>query len=275
MKVALHLNRPIDVNTDEVDRIYIGERFCAKRFFKHLPGFVKFASNSSVEVWLVAPESVHENDLDKLTADVVAHKKVFGGVLAGDFGLAYNLSSEIRVIYSGTVNNTKAIGTLVEYLGIEGLRLFPPHIDILESIAPRIQTEIVVYGRLPLAATPRCPTMAYLDCDQCEIERPVFGGAAELVLRGNTVYMSEPIRADGLMSRIIKAGTTMAIVEVMNLSPAEITSVCKMYRDETIPANSGANGIYFGNPDSFLLSSRWMRLIPCTHSDDNSEEVNR
>lgn len=260
MQIACHVHDRVPGAYRNIDRLYLGERFCAVRFLQILKGFVEAAERSEAPAWLAAPAMVHEGDLDRIAGAVLDVSGSFRGVLTGDYGLARRLQGRCRLVYDGMVLNREAARRIQGMLGVEQIRLFPPGLDTLDALAGIVPLEIVVHGRIPLSATPRCLTRSLVGCESCNEPRQVRGGPGRLVLRGNVLYAAEPVQAFGLIPRLKSLGLAAGVIEATDLAADEVAELADIYRGNRQPPSRNVSGLYFGSSKSFLLSRPWMQL---------------
>jgi len=258
MQIACHVHEPGTRAYRNVDRLYLGERFCSVRYLQHLKHFVDAAECSDIPAWLAVPGMVHEGDFDRVVEATLDAAGSFQGVLTGDYGLARRIRGRCRLVYDGMVLNREAARRIREMLGAEQIRLHPPALETLEALAGIVPLEIVLHGRIPLSATPRCLTRSLIGCEVCNEQRTVRGGPVPLVLRGNVLYAPEPVQAFGLLPRLEELGLATGVIEATGLGVEEGAELADIYRGEKPPPNRNVSGLYFGSDKSFLLSGRWM-----------------
>ena len=264
MQIACQIHETKKRKIERVDRFYVGERFCVKRYLQNLGDYVTLAGGFQKPVWLVTPKIVLESNLDEVASVTVAVADHFDGILVGDYGLGRRLRGKSRLIYDGTVMNRAIARRIVDLLEVEQIRLLTPGLDIIESVGEIVPLEVMVHGQIPLSATPRCLIRAHLDCDKCERELEVTGGPVPITLRGNVLYASRPIQAFGLIQRLNELGVAMGVIEAMNLEDEEVDRLVDVYKERTPVPDQGVSGLYFGSERSGFISSRWMDILRLT-----------
>jgi hypothetical protein len=270
LKIAVQLNKPPTEDITDVDRIYIGERFCVERYLKWLEEFAAYARRCRLPVWLATPEAVTEGVLDKTAAATLGVAGCFEGVLVADPGLGMLLKSKCRLGLKWPALNRESAKRIAGLLGATHLRLYLPTLETIEALAGSLEIEITVHGKLPLASTPRCPVAGYRHCDDCETERTISGGLKPLLLRGNAVYASEPVSGFGLADKFRQLGVAWGVIEALHLDAGEIARLAAIYRGTIPPPDNSCSGMFINAVDSsFFSSGKWMDSIDVSNSRPN------
>lgn len=238
---------PIGESVAGPDRVYIGERFCLNYFTKNLARFGECARACGASCWLTTPAPVRERDLSQLCEMIMHVADQFEGVLVGDVGLGGLLAGRARLSFWGDVMNRDAAKALVEYLGVELIRPYAFVLPVIESLVDVVNVEAFVYGRLPLAATPRCLVSAYAECGQCDVWRRVDGGPSSLMIRGNAVYTKEPLDGLLLVKRLQATGVAWALVEGAGCGRDELAEAVSVLRRQALPANVSVSACFMSS----------------------------
>lgn len=247
-------------STAGLDAVYLGERFCVRRFFMHLDGYVEYARTASVPVSLLTPYYVLPRDLAPLVDALRPIAEHFAGLHIGDVGLARRLADRLPVTYVGALYNTSAVRALREKAGIARLSLWPPRLDFPRAWADMLPVETVVHGLLPLAATPRCLVRQHGQCGApCTAEYRVAGGPEPLTLRGNTLYATQPIVAYGLLAGLEQTGLHTAVIESRGLPAGELQHLADIYRGRATPPHDEISGLFLPARGGTLDQQPWMR----------------
>ena len=247
------------------DALYLGERFCVRRFLRLAENFAEYARGAAVPVWLQTPIYVRENDFDPLAKKIEAVGGAFTGLHVGDIGLARRLNKRFPVAFHGAYYNREGLDLLRETLSINRLHLYPPRMDFMIEAARLLPVECVGHGLLPISATPRCLTRMYDgNCDDCERVREVRNGAEALWLRGNTLYATQPVVAYGLIGRFREMGLDTLVLEAFRQTPEQLAEQTAIYRGEAPPPDDRVSGLFLGSDRASLddIPWRFRRRIP-------------
>ncbi|MDP8255103.1 MAG: hypothetical protein P9M14_05095 [Candidatus Alcyoniella australis] len=245
----------------DADRVYLGERFCALRYRNRLAEFVAAAQHSAAPCWLCTPSLVRQSELERIAELTLDAAQAFAGVLVGDLGLGRLLAGRVRLGYGGYIGNLPTGQTIVERIGAELLRVFPPTIRTVETLAAQLPVEVVVHGRLPLATTPRCLTRLHLGCEQCEQRLEVEGYPAAIELRGNTLYSSRPVQAYGIIERLKNAGVQWAVIEGLGVDQEQYQGLAEVYDGQRPAPSRLTSGLFFRSQASGIDSPAWVELL--------------
>ncbi|SNS99298.1 putative protease [Anaerovirgula multivorans] len=148
-----------------IDRIYYGN-------ILDLQEAVKICKEKGVEVYYRSPSILKDKDQEKLRT--ILHHCSLDGILAGELGIIdYGKNIvDLPVIADTTLNvmNSKTISFLQEK-GIDGITISTEldlkNIKTLE-ISDGIETEAIIYGKLPVMITETCPLASINKCHhQC------------------------------------------------------------------------------------------------------------
>jgi collagenase-like PrtC family protease len=189
MKLALGPNLyywPLDmlqefyaaVANSPVDIVYLGETVCSRRHLMRLPDWLKLAqklTDAGKEV-VLSTQTLIESESDLKTLRRITANKTFR-VEANDMGAARLLSEQGIPFIAGQTLNIYNPNTLKLIAKLGAMRWVLPLEMSREDLAPLqaarpdgIETEVFVYGRMPLAFSARCFTARHynLPKDDCQ-----------------------------------------------------------------------------------------------------------
>jgi hypothetical protein len=264
VRIALQTDKPL-ISAGRADAVYMGERFCVKRFMRLFDKFAEYAADCPIPVNLLTPFYVRESELDFLVKKTASSIGVFSGVHVADIGFARKLKGIAEVTYVGPVYNEHALEMLIQKAGIGRLQLAPPRVHLMEKIIGRLPLETVVHGQLPLSSTPRCLVEMRLgSCARCDEVFTVHGQPENLALRGNVLYSTNPIAAFGLIGQFAALGFETIIIECFNMDESDIAEITAIYKGEQKPPNDEVSGAFFTDENDMLDGVPWRRRISQT-----------
>lgn len=119
-----------------------------------------FLDDSETEVCVVLPRVIHDNEIKKCTALLNKAKSLgVNTALVGNIGhilYAKSLGFEVRGDFGLNIYNSETLGVFRD-MGLKSATLsFEMRLEQIRDISKTIDTEIFVYGRLPLMVTENC-----------------------------------------------------------------------------------------------------------------------
>lgn len=119
-----------------------------------------FLNNEETEVSVIMPRVIHDNELGKVKQALEFAKGLgINSALVGNIGqivLVRGMGFEVRGDFGLNVYNSRSLNVLKE-LGLKSATLsFEMRIEQIRDISKSLDTELIVYGRLPLMITENC-----------------------------------------------------------------------------------------------------------------------
>lgn len=119
-----------------------------------------FLNNEETEVSVIMPRVIHDNELGKVKQALEFAKGLgINSALVGNIGqivLVRGMGFEVRGDFGLNVYNSRSLNVLKE-LGLKSATLsFEMRIEQIRGISKSLDTELIVYGRLPLMITENC-----------------------------------------------------------------------------------------------------------------------
>ena len=268
-----------------VDTVYLGETVCSRRRELKLADWIAIGESlarAGKEVVLSTFELI-ESDADLRTMHAVVDNGAFR-VEANDMAAVRALAGRGPFV-AGPFLNVYNAGTLALLAELGACRWVAPvelsraGIAAVVGEAPRLETEIFAYGRLPLAVSARCFTARYnnLTKDHCEfrcIEHPdglaldTQDGQHFLVLNGVQTQSAAVQSLAPVLGEARDAGADLLRISPQSKGTGEVLAV---FRDALSGAlapqaaagrlaplmpDAACDGYWYGKPG---IASEWER----------------
>ena len=239
------------IATSPVEIVYLGEAVCSKRHtfrFEDWLTVAKKLAESGKEV-VLSTQALIESESDLQTLRRLAENGTFA-VETNDMG-AVRLMTGKNFVVGPHINtyNPHTLGLLAELgakrwvMPVEMSRAMLS--DILAEKPPGMETEVFVYGRLPLAFSARCFTARHynLPKDDCQfrcLEHPVGltlktrDGKPFLALNGIQTQSSSIYNLLAELDNMKQVGIDVVRVSPQPLHTVEILSLFRQRLDSTL-----------------------------------------
>ena len=217
--------------------------------YDELPALQALIENGTTKVGVTLPRVIHDNERKDVSEFM--SKAVNLGItdaLVGNIGhilFARKHGMRVRGDYGLNVRNSETLKAL-DNLGLESATLsYELNLNEIRSISKLIDTELIIYGRLPLMITETCiskNSMGICNCDNYpgleDSQGAVYPfvpefGCRNILLNTKKLYMAD--RRSSLSSLGIWAGRLMFTTE----NALECTAVLKRYMGLSNYAPSG------------------------------------
>jgi len=175
------------------------------------PVLRRFMANEKITVSVTLPRVIHDNERKKVTETLTRARALgINEALVGNIGqiqLAKSQGMTVRGDFGLNVFNSETI-LVLKNLGLESATLsFELRLAEIRDLSKTIDTEIIVYGRLPLMLTENCIVRNSTDACTCEsfsglVDRqgalfpvvPEFG-CRNVLLNSKKLFMADKRRA--------------------------------------------------------------------------------
>lgn len=284
---VLYFWSPATLNTfyeralkSHVNTVYLGEVVCSKRRSYNLSCWLEWAEkfrDAGKEV-ILSSLTLIESESELGAMKQLCQQKALS-IEANDMGMAQLAIEQGLPFVGGSTLNLYNAAT-VAYLARQGMvRWIPPYEMSRQSLqtllqeykalgAPAIQTEVMSYGRLPLAHSARCYTARFLDIpkDQCEFRCIEYPQGTPLISQeGQGLFQINGIQTQSFhVCNLLHEKPTMEAlgVDVMRFHAEDIACLDKIDAFHagmagaavTIPVldAQSCNGYWFGKPGIVL-----------------------
>lgn len=176
--------------------------------YKHLKPFL---DDTEINVCVTLPRVIHDNELEKCTKLLEKAKSM--GVteaLVGNIGhipYAMSLGFKVRGDFGLNIYNSQTLGVFKDLGLLSATLSFEMRLEQIRDISKTMDTEIFVYGRLPLMVTENClirNARGVCNCDSVNGITDKMGatfplvhefGCRNIVLNSQKLYMADKMRA--------------------------------------------------------------------------------
>ncbi len=267
MQIAVETGPDPFVLPAGAELVYLGERFCLARFLEHaelIVGRVREIRARGKEAFLSLPSYVTESEWPLVIETVDPLLDHVDGILSSDIAILRKFRDRTRLRYFGPCFNQENYDLLWEDVGVEGIRVFPPTLPLLEQIENRgeLILEIQAFGHIPFGATPRCLIRIWKSCEECGIPLSLLHQDGEIIVDGNT-YRTAPIASCHLeYDRLRTIGVGSLVVETFGLDADGVDRIIESLRTARPPGGAFGemcNGLYRGRPEMTTETGIWSR----------------
>ena len=221
--------------------------------YKHLKPFL---DDMEINVCVTLPRVIHDNELEKCTKLLKKAREM--GVtqaLVGNIGhipYAMSLGFKVRGDYGLNVYNSQTLGVFKELGLLSATLSFEMRLEQIRDISKTVDTEMFVYGRLPLMVTENCMirnASGVCNCDNFTGITDKMGanfpvvrefGCRNVVLNSQKLFMADK------MKDVEKLGIRYARISFTTENSKECLDVFKRFKGLTEYSPSGVTrGLYY------------------------------
>lgn len=267
MQIAVETGPDPFVLPASADLVYLGERFCVARFLEHSELVMDRAEEIRThgkEAFLSLPSYITESEWPVIIKTVEPLLDHVDGILSSDIAILRRFRDRTRLRYFGPCFNQENYNLLWEDVGVEGIRVFPPTLPLLEQIENRgeLILEIQAFGHIPFGATPRCLIRIWKSCEECGIPLRLLHQDGEMIVDGNT-YRTAPITSCHLdYARLRSIDIGSLVVETFGLDEDDLDRAIEDLRAARPPSGhfgEMCNGLYRGHSEVTTETGIWCR----------------
>lgn len=204
--------------------------------YKHLKPFL---DDMEINVCVVLPRVIHDNEIEKCT-ELLEKAKSFGvsEAVVGNIGhipYAMSLGFKVRGDFGLNIYNSQSL-KVFEELGLLSATLsFEMRLEQIRDISKTMNTEIFVYGRLPLMVTENCiirNSRGTCKCDSFNSITDKMGAAFPVVHEfgcRNVILNSQKLFMADKMNAVDRLGIWAARISFTTENSRECLSVFKRF----------------------------------------------
>ena len=273
MKIAVQLHNDLFIPRG-AQRIYFGEMGCTELFKRRFQNFLEFSKqlkDSEIESYLIIPSYIREHELQDIKEKIHEIIENTDGVLCGDLGICTYFRRFTKTVFMGYVTNNQTVKFFKDILQIESFRLFPPYINILESLEMEIPAEIYAHGHIPFGGSPRCLCEMWQTCQKCgeDLLLVYEENGSAITLNGNQYFTEKEVCVMPFKERLKELNISFLVLSAFGKGRIEIEKDIKKYQnfEPYMNQNEYINGIFFCDEKNVLKSRKW----DCFYKDEKNQ----